>query len=476
VGEDEFAGSDGMVGVGERKRRLMLAASLVAIELVSGMQVYLTQTILPIMAADLQAQPYYGVLTGMAQIATFIALPIGAQLVRRYPIRPLLMGFTVGLCAGAVICALAPTLAIYLVGQILRAFAGGCLATISIGAVAVGLQGRTRQVTLALIQGTWIISSILGPVYAAAATALLSWRWAMVLYLPLLVAGRWMVASQLRDHRPKSSRALPVTSALLLGAGLALTIVPAAGAVKIALVVAGSAVLAVGAVRVLPAGTFTLSTPRHRALALLFGLTGTYFAGDAVVALTAHDRLGLGVGQIGAVVMAGGLGWALVGLLCGLRPARGAGGFRRRATAGLTLIALGSAVTGGYLVGRPDLPAQTVLVAAWAMAGAGMGLVYLDVLNRLFEEPARPDGLDLETVAGASIMAESVAVAIAATLATTWIGTGLGLVAAVEARHAAIWIVLAVAPLVCLIPVWRGSSRRRSVMGQGASGRRRLLR
>lgn len=439
----------------------MLAASLIVIELVSGMQVYLTQTILPIMAADLQAQPYYGVITGVAQIATFVALPVGAQLVRRYPIRPLLMVFTVGLVVGASICGLAPTIAVYLAGQTVRAFAGGCLATISIGAVAVGLQGRARQLTLALLQGTWIVSSILGPVYAAGATTLLSWRWAMVLYLPVLVVGRWVVASQLRDHRPRSSAALPLVSALLLGTGLALTIVPATGGARIVLVIAGVVVLAVVAVRVLPAGTFTLRSPRHQALALLFGLTGIYFAGDAVVALTAHDRLGLDVGQIGAVVMAGGLGWALVGFLCGLRPARDLRSFRRRATAGAVLIGLGSAVAAGYLIGRPGLPSLIVLIAAWAMAGAGMGLAYLDTLNRLFEEPAQPDGLDLETVAGASLMAESVAVAITTTLATTWIGTGLG-VAAIEIRHAAVWIVLAIAPLACLIPVvWSGSSRRR---------------
>ena len=447
-----------MVGAGERKRQLMLAASLIAIELVSGMQVYLTQTILPIMAADLQAQPYYGVLTGVAQIATFVALPVGAQLVRRYPIRPLLMVFTVGLCAGAVGCALAPTIGAYLAGQAVRSFAGGCLATISIGAVAVGLTGRARRITLALLQGSWIVSSILGPVYAAAITTVLSWRWAMVLYLPLLVAGRWMVASQLRDHRPKGSGGLPLTSALLLGMGIALTIVPAAGGAKIALVAAGSMVLAVGAVRVLPAGTFTLRSLRHRALALLFGLTGVHFAAEAVIALTAHDRLGLGVGELGAVVMAGGLGWALVGFGCGLRPARGVDGFRRRATVGLALIAVSAAAIAGYLLGQVESPALTALVVARAVAGAGMGLVYLDTLNRLFEEPAQPDGLDLETVAGASIMAESVAVAITTTLATTWISTGLGFVPATGARHLAVWIVLAGAPLACLVPVvWRGS-------------------
>lgn len=283
-----------VIEVGARKRPVMLAASLVAIELVSGMQGYLTQTILPIMAADLQAQSAYGVITAVGQIATFVALPVGAQLVRRYRLPPLLMLFTASLCAGAAICALAPTIEVYLVGQVLRAFAGGCLTTVSIGAVVVGLTGRARQLTLALIQGTWIVSSVLGPVYAAAATTLLSWRWAMVLYLPVLVVGRWMVASQLRDRRPGGSGGFALSSVLLLGAGLALTIVPAAGGGRVALVVAGSVVLAVGAVRVLPAGTFTLLSPRHRALALLFGLTGVYSAGSAVVALTAHDRLGLG--------------------------------------------------------------------------------------------------------------------------------------------------------------------------------------
>lgn len=437
------------------RRQAALAASLVAIELVSGMQVYLTQTILPIIAADLHGQSYYGVITGVAQIATFIALPVGAQLVRRYRIAPLLMVFTVALCVGAVICATAQVIGIYLVGQALRAFAGGCLATISIGAVAVGLESRARQITLALMQGSWILSSILGPVYAAAATTLLSWRWAMVLYLPILVTARWVVAVQLRDHRPTGSGRLTIGAALLLGVGLALTIVPLTGTAKTVSVLAGVGVLIAGAVRALPAGTFGLRSPRHRALALLFGLTGSYFAGDAVIALTAHDRLGLGVAEIGAVIMAGGLGWALVGFACELRPARTFIGFRCRVVVGVGLLAISALVTGGYLMGAQGWPALPVLLVAWGMAGAGIGLVYLDTLNQLFEEPAEPDGLDAETVAGASILAESIAAAITTTLATTWIATGLGLTVAADARHSVLWVVLGAAAVGCLLPVVR---------------------
>lgn len=47
-----------------------------------------------------------------------------------------------------------------------------------------------------------------------------------------------------------------------------------------------------------------------------------------------------------------------------------------------------------------------VLSVLWTIASVGMGMTYLDTLNTLFEEPQEPDGLSLEQVAAASVIAE----------------------------------------------------------------------
>ena len=63
-----------------KKNSLVLAICIIVLELIGGMQTYLTQLILPIMAADLDAQDMYGVITGVGSISTMVGLPIGAAL------------------------------------------------------------------------------------------------------------------------------------------------------------------------------------------------------------------------------------------------------------------------------------------------------------------------------------------------------------------------------------------------------------
>lgn len=435
-------------------RQTVLAVALVALELISGMQIYLNQTILPVMAGDLHAQDYYGVLSGTSSIFSLVALPIGAGLVRRFRLERLMLVLTAGLCAGAVICALSPNFGTYLAGQVVRSFASGCLATTTIGAAAVGLENRARQVTFSFMSASWVISSIVGPVYASWMMAVLSWRWAMVIYLPLLLLGRWLIAVNVKDRGQEDKTSLGIVSALLLGAGLALTIVPVGGLVKIVFVLAGVVVLFYGAWQVLPSRTFALATPRHAAIGLFFGLVGAYFGVNAIVALTAHDVLQVSTAGLGAVVMSGGLAWAVVGFYCGMKPAQNRRVFRLRASCGVALMALSEAGAGVWL-GTADIAWHPVAVLSlfWGMTGVGMGLVYLDTINIMFTAPAEPDGLDMKTVAGANVMAESIAQAIFATLCTTWVATSYGANLALGTRHATAWVAIGALACLCFIPI-----------------------
>lgn len=435
-------------------RQTVLAAALVALELISGMQIFLNQTILPIMAADLNAQNYYGVLSGTSSIFTLAALPIGAGLARRFRLKPLMLVLTVGMCAGAVVSAVAPTIGMYLAGLVIRAFASGCLATTTIGAAAIGLESRARQVTFALMSASWIISSIVGPVYAAWVTAALSWRWAMIIYLPLLLAGRWLIAASMRDDSREDRASLGIGGALLLGVGLALTILPVTGWPKTVCVVAGTVVLFYGAWRVLPPGTFALATPRHAAIGLYFGLVGAYFAVNAIVSLTAHDVLHVSTPGLGAIVMSGGLTWAVVGFLCGIRPAKTKLAFRVRASTGVALIAISEAGAGLWLYTANVIWHPVVVLGAfWGGAGIGMGLVYLDTINVMFTQPVEPDGLSMKTVAGANVMAESIASAIFSALATTWVATSYGASLSLITRHSTAYVASGILACLCFVPI-----------------------
>src|SRR4051794_30735103 len=205
-----------------RPAPVVLAVSLLAVEFLAGMQRYLSQTVLPLMAADLHGTHLYGPLDAAAQAPSFLMIPAGAWLLSRFRIASLMMWFTALTVCGAVLCAVAPSMGVFIAGTGIRAVAAGALATVGMGAISRGLPTRFRQLVLAGMSGVWLLSSVLGPVYAVAASSLLGWRWAMVLYLPVLVLARAMVARSVPERTgPVARERAPWAWATALAVGAA---------------------------------------------------------------------------------------------------------------------------------------------------------------------------------------------------------------------------------------------------------------
>lgn len=402
------------------KTGLFIAVAVIILELIGGMQAYLSQLILPIMAKDLGAQRSYGVIMGVSAIASMAGLPIGAALMNRVRLSKLLLGATMLVVTGAFISALAPHILIYLTGAVVRGLAGSVLSMTSIGAVALGLSGRARQLTLAFSSASWVISSIVGPTYAAWVTHLLSWRWAMLLYLPLLLVARLVIAFNLKVEGKRKDAPFSHSALLLIVVGVGVTIIPVTGFVKVLLLLVGLAVLGRVVVLLMPDGTFTQKTPRRAGLAGMFFLTGSYFTANELIGLTAHDLYQAGPDKLGMILMGGGLGWAVIGVLCGLKPAMTSRIYKLRSTIGLCLLVVVSvAITIGVLVRLQLTSPSIIFLVVWTIAGIGMGLVYLDTLNIFFEDPAVPDGITIEEIASSSVIVESLASIMFVPLATS---------------------------------------------------------
>lgn len=54
-----------------------LSLALLLIELIAGMQTYLTMTITPLIANDLNGEHLYGVMNAAVPVATFLTMPLG---------------------------------------------------------------------------------------------------------------------------------------------------------------------------------------------------------------------------------------------------------------------------------------------------------------------------------------------------------------------------------------------------------------
>ena len=397
-----------------------LALALLTVELVAGIQSYITSTVLPLMASDLHAQDQYGLVTGAGQVAMFLTMPLGTFLLTRYPAARLLTWFTLLTVIGAIVSATAPTIELFITGRVMVGLASGALATISMSVIVVHLPRAWRQLVLAGFAAMWVITSLVGPLYASWISVLLDWRWAMVLYLPLLIAARLLVARKLPDSAPDGDHSpFDIPSALTLASGVALISgLASVGPWWPILAIGGVILTAMATQRLLPKGTFRWRRGRPSAIALLGTLCGIYFGAGSVITIVAHDVLKFDPVLIGVLLMIGGLSWAITGLLCGKWPAIGDASFRHRTCAGTILLLCGLLTIAEAVISASGLMGTVMFILGWSLAGFGMGLCYLDTLNRIVETPTAPDGISAAHAAASTVIVEAIATAILTTAAT----------------------------------------------------------
>src|SRR5690606_20306799 len=191
----------------------------------------------------------------------------------------------------------------------------------------------------------------------------------------------------------------------------------------------GGVLVLAAAARILPAGTLVARPGRPAAILLMGLLCAVYFGGHAVVAITAHDLLGRTAGDLALLLGVGGAAWSVLGMVCGRWPARDHAAYLRRVVGAAGLLAAGFASLSLSLVSAASvlpaslqfatlLPAGTAAWAlhllGWALTGAGMGLAYVDTLNRVLDDPIAPDGISTPVAAQALVMAEVIGTALLA--------------------------------------------------------------
>ncbi|QGQ20232.1 MFS transporter [Cellulomonas sp. JZ18] len=441
------------------------------VEFLAGMQRYLSQTVLPLVADELDGAHLYGPLDAAAQAPTFLMMPVGAWLLSRFRVGRLLVVFTVVTAAGAVLCAVATSMPAFVVGTAVRALAAGALATVSMGAISRGLPPRYRQLVLAGMSGVWLFSSVLGPVYAVAVSTAFGWRWAMVLYLPLLLLARLLVARSMPERtQPAEAEPAPWAWSVALATGSAVLSLPLGAWSALAVLVGGGLMLRAAAA-VLPDGTFRARSGRRAGLTALLVVAAVYFGATMVLSVVAHDAFGLGAGHFGFVIAAPGFAWAAAALWTGSHPALDDAGFRRRALRAGVVVALGVAVVLGTTLLAPagDRPAFVGLLVGAALLGLGMGTVYPDLLGRCLSRPEQGDGISEDRMAAAVVVAESVGLALASTAAYGWLGGGLGLVEEPLQRAQVLYAVL-LALAVVMLRVLVRAGRSAQVGAEGERG------
>jgi MFS family permease len=358
-----------------------LAAGVVALEFAAAVTSFVSATLLPTLATALDARAHLGLLLAGPTLGLFVALPLAPAVLHRLgPRRTLTAGIAVYL-GGAAVSATAVSAPVYAAGRFAGGLAGGLLAVFGVSAVIRELDERVRARVVAASSAMWILPAFVGPPATLALEHAVGWRWALLAPVPIVLAGRFLVARAVGGPTDEPA-GRPVGRTLLVPAGVALLLATRAPV----LVAAGTAVALVGVARLMPAGTARLRSGAPAALAAMLLFGAGWFGADGLVTVLFTDGYGTSVGRAAVVLSAAPLAWAVTSLVVPrtVPPA-----------VGLALAGTGVAVvasSSSYGLG----------LVAWTLAGAGIGLAYPGLYLR-----CTPAGGPAAALAAAVITAEA---------------------------------------------------------------------
>lgn len=411
-------------------------------------------TIMPATTAELGGLALYGWTFSAFMLANLFGVVAAGWAIDRLGVAPpFLVGaglFVVGLLAAG----LAPSMALLIGARAVQGLGAGFIGSVSYAVIGRGYPEELRPRMLALTSSAWVIPGVLGPALAGLIGEGVGWRWVFLSVVPLPPVAVLCVLPSLRSLGPAGAPApagprLLAAAALTLGAGAFVAgLGLGARPLGLALAAAGAALALPALRRLLPPGTLR-AAPRLPAAVALMGLLNLVFFGvDAFVPLVLSTVRGQSAAFTGLALTAGTLAWTAGAWLqaAWARRARR----DRLAAAGLLLLAAG--IAGIIVVVWPWAP-LALGIAAWGVAGFGIGIAYATFALAVLDE-ATPEQQGASTAA----------MQLAAMLGTA-LGTGLGGVAVAAAAtpgagvqlHAAALIGVALAAAVLTPRLGRGA-------------------
>jgi len=348
---------------------------------------FITMSLLPSAVADIGGERLYSWVTTVYLVCSVVAATtVGPVLIRlgpRWSYLIALLGFSVG----SVVCTLAPTMGLLLVGRMVQGLAGGLLAGLGYAVISAALPDRLWTRASAVVSAMWGVGTLIGPTIGGVFAQFGLWRGGFGSLAVLAIAMSLLVPIALPARSPAAGDGsaglrIPVRSLLLLGlAALAVSVaaLPRNAVITACLLVTG--VVLVMAFIVVDRRADAAVLPR-----IAFGpgpLKWIYATLGLLMGATMVDMYAPLFGQrLGALapVVAGFLGAALsVGWTVG--EIASASVTNSRATVRLVAVAPLVMATGLAIAGASQKDvASTGYVLAWVLAlvlaGAGIGMAW----------------------------------------------------------------------------------------------------
>ncbi|MGY4638311.1 MFS transporter [Pseudomonas sp. TE24901] len=387
---------------------------------------YIATTILPSVVAEIGGLELYAWSTTLYVVASILGSALTSKLLLRTGPRLAYAVATLVFMAGVMICALAPSMPVMLVGRSIQGLGGGVLLALCYSMIQLVFEERLWPRAMALVSGMWGVATLVGPAVGGVFAELDAWRYAFGAMVPVSLAYILLTSRALppRDTAATTAARLPVPQLILLAAAV---LAVCAGSVSPLpswnlLGIATCAVLVLllirqesrAAVRLLPRDALKFSTPLCALYAttclLVIGMSSEIFMPYFLQHL--HGQSPLVAGYMAALMAAG---WTVSEILSSGWTGRGA----HRAilagplliVAGLVILAITTPVTSA---GEWTLLAPICI--GLFLVGFGIGLGWPHLLTRILQVASAQDQ-DQDTAASSITTLQLFAMALGAALA-----------------------------------------------------------
>ena len=403
---------------------LVLAVTFVAFEALA------VATILPVVGRHLGDLRLYGWVFSAFLLASLIGIVIAGTLADRVPLGRLMLAGLALFALGLIIGGTAPTMLVLVAGRAVQGLGAGVVPAVAYVAISRCYAEESRPRMFAVLSTAWVVPGLIGPGIAALVAAAVGWRWVFLGLLPLVAAAGVLVVRALRHVPPPANpgtASVPYLAVLgvVAGAGTALAAL-SSGVVLAAAAggIAGGALLAVSMRRLTPPRYLSARPGLAATILSRSLLTCCFFAGDAYVPYAIVTVRHAPTTLAALALTASTLTWTAGSWVQARCIARW--GPRRLVRPGECLVAIGLGAMCVALL--PSVP-PALAIAAWALAGAGIGTAYAPLsvttldLAAAGEEGRATSALQLCDVLGQAI---GTGVAGAIVAGTSRIGHGPG--------------------------------------------------
>ncbi|WP_207767586.1 MFS transporter [Arthrobacter glacialis] len=291
-----------------------------------AINVFLATTILPSVIADIGGTELYAWATTVFVFASVLGSTIASAVLgargprASYRMAALILGI------GTVICALAPTMPVLLIGRLVQGIGGGLLFALCYSMIRISFHEALWPRAMALVSAMWGVATLVGPAIGGVFAELNAWRWSFWILIPIVILfGTWGASRLPAGAYDGTASRIPWVSVGLLAVAV-LVISAASISSLLSINVAGLVVAMLllfawlnherkATRRLLPAAAFG-PNPRLRLVYLTMSLLVIASTVEVFVPYFGQRLQGLGplaAGYLGAVMAAG---WTAGSILC----------------------------------------------------------------------------------------------------------------------------------------------------------------